>query len=59
MDTVRLECPMAVFERLHEAASGRGKKTEVLKRELSKLLVDHSRLIRACRRVGIEVKENE
>lgn len=57
MDNVTLECPMAIFESIHEASSGRGKKTEVSKRDLARLLIDHSRLIKACRCAGIEVKE--
>ncbi len=55
---LKLHLPLTVFERLHEAADGRGKKTSVFKADLSALLMDHSRLLALASELGINVEGN-
>jgi hypothetical protein len=47
---------MAVYERLHRLADGRGKEVRVVKSELRKLLVDHTRLLTKLRDEGYNVE---
>jgi hypothetical protein len=52
-----LDCPLADVEALSKAADGRGKMASVSKRTLSRLLVDHVRLINAYKAAGGEIEE--
>lgn len=52
-----LDCPQAEFEAISKAASGRGKMASVSKRTLSRLLVDHVRLINAYKTAGGDIEE--
>jgi hypothetical protein len=56
---VKLELPLARLEELATLCNGRGAKCHVSKRQLSRLIVDQTRLINACRGAGVEIQENE
>ena len=58
-DTVTLELPLAELEALARGADGRGKMASVSKRLLSRLIVDHNRLLNACQNAGIEIIEGK
>lgn len=55
---LKLYLPLTVFERLHKAADGRGKKTSVSKADLAALLMDHSRILSVLQDEGIPVEDN-
>lgn len=54
-----LDCPMADFEAVSKAADGRGKMASVPKRTLSRMIVDHVRLINAYKAAGGEIEERD
>ncbi len=53
-----LYLPLQIFEELHEAADGRGKKASVNKADLLALLMDHSRVLAKLADCGIETEES-
>ncbi len=54
---ITLDCPMDDFEAISKAAQGRGKMASVPKRTLSRMIVDHVRLINAYKAAGGEITE--
>jgi hypothetical protein len=58
MGTVKLETPLAVYDKLCGLTDGRGKTAKVDKRELQRLLVDHSRMTKRLGIQGYDVEGN-
>lgn len=56
---VTLELPLARLDDLAALCSGRGAKCHVSKRQLARLLVDHTRIINKARAAGVEIMEGE
>ncbi len=56
---ITLDCPLADFEAISKAADGRGKMASVPKRTLSRMIVDHIRLINAYKSAGGEIEERD
>lgn len=54
---LKLYLPLTVFEELHRAADGCGKKASVTKADLLVLLMDHSRVLAKLTDLQIETEE--
>lgn len=55
---LKLHLPLTVFETLHTAVDGRGKKASVNKADLLALLMDHSRALAALQDMQVPMEES-
>ncbi len=53
-----LYLPLAIFEKLHRLADGRGKFCKVSKRDLAALLMDHASALAKLADVQVEMEES-
>ncbi len=56
---VHILTPIATFERLHKLADGKGVMVSLERDVLTRLLIDHSVLVTACKGAAIKVIEPE